>query len=144
MTADGTPAVFTISGDLQGAMGSPTGYDLNHLQSQLRASAVLLGAGLPGLLALPFPSTTWGPDVFLAFAIEPDQDGQGPVLVGSEGERDLEGKDHPVVPEGKEGPGARGTEGIMVHVGAPDVATRLAGQGIVDGADQGRPAEGQQ
>ena len=34
--------------------------------------------------------------------------------------------------------------GIMVHVGAPDVAAGLAGQGVIDGSDQDRGAEGQQ
>jgi hypothetical protein len=32
----------------------------------------------------------------------------------------------------------------MVHVGAPDVATGLASQGVIDGTEQGRGAEGQQ
>jgi len=63
------------------------------------------------------------------------------VLVGSEGKGDVEGKDHPVVAEGKERPGARGAEWIMVHVGAPDAATRLAGQGVIDGRNQELRAE---
>src|SRR6266702_4215560 len=32
----------------------------------------------------------------------------------------------------------------MVHVGAPDVATGLASQGVIDRTEQGRGAEGQQ
>src|SRR5208283_2972846 len=82
---------------------------LNHLQSQLRASAILLGVGLPGLLPFPFSPTTWCQLVLLPFAIEPHQDGNGPVLVRSEGKADVQGEDHPVVTEGKERPGTGGT-----------------------------------
>jgi predicted RecB family nuclease len=120
------------------------GNDLNHLQSQLRASAILRGAGLPGLLPFPFSPTTWGQLVLLPFAIEPHQDGKGPVLLRSKGKADVQGEDHPVVTKGKERPGARGTQRVMVHVGAPDVATRLASQGVIDRTEQGRGAEGQQ
>src|SRR5271157_3851362 len=97
MTADGTPTIFTVPGDVQDAAGNPTGYDLNHLQSQLRASAILLGVGLPGLLPFPFSPTTWCQLVLLPFAIEPHQDGNGPVLLRSEGKAHVQGEDHPVV-----------------------------------------------
>src|SRR5207237_9562193 len=55
MTADGTPAVFTISGDLQGAMGSPTGYDLNHLQASCGRVRYCLGLACPVCLRSHFP-----------------------------------------------------------------------------------------
>ena len=90
-----TTTIFTVPGDVQDAAGNPTGYDLNHLQSQLRASAILLGPGLPGLLPFPFSPATWCQLVLLPFAIEPHQDGNGPVLLWSKGQSRRAGRRPP-------------------------------------------------
>jgi hypothetical protein len=56
----------------------------------------------------------------------------------------LQREDHEVVAEGEEGALLGGAQGIVVHAGAPDVATGLAGQSVVDSAQQLRLTEGQQ
>jgi len=48
------------------------------------------------------------------------------------------------VAEGEEGALLGGAQGIVVHAGAPDVATGLAGQSVIDSAQQLRVTEGQQ
>src|SRR6266446_5641651 len=65
-----------------------------------------------------------------------DQDGEGPVFVGSEGQGDLQGEDHEVVAEGEEGAFLSGAQGVVVHAGTPDVPPGFTGQGVIDGADQ--------
>ena len=117
-------------------MGNPTGHDLNHLQGQFGAGAILLGGGLAGLLALQFSAFAGSELIGLTLAIHADQDGESPVFVGSEGQGHLQGEDHEVVAEGEGGALLGGAQGIVVHAGAPDVSPGFAGQGIVDGADQ--------
>jgi hypothetical protein len=48
------------------------------------------------------------------------------------------------VAEGEEGALLGGAEGVVMHAGAPDVATGFTGQGVIDGADQDLGTKGQQ
>src|SRR5438132_5385332 len=52
--------------------------ELNHLQGQFGAGAILLGRSLAGLLALQFARFAGSALVSLAFAIHAYQDGEGP------------------------------------------------------------------
>jgi hypothetical protein len=56
----------------------------------------------------------------------------------------MQGENDPAMSEGEEGPLLGGTEWVMVHARAPDVAPGLARQGIVDSAGQHIGTEGQQ
>ncbi len=136
MPADGLAGILTISEDAQRALGNPTGHDLNHLQGQFGAGAILLGGGLADLLALQFSVFAGSALAGLAFAVHADQDGEGPVLLGRERQGHLQREDHKVMAEGEEGSFLGGAQGIVVHAGAPDVAAGFTGQCVVDGADQ--------
>jgi hypothetical protein len=70
--------------------------------------------------------------------------GKAQYLSGAKGKATWQGKDHEVVAEGEEGALLGGAQGIVVHAGAPDVATGLAGQSVVDSTQQLRLTEGQQ
>ena len=96
----------------------------------------MFGGGLPGLLALQLSAFAGCTLVGLALAVHADQDGEGPVFVGSEGQSDLQREDHEVVAEGEERALLGGAQGIVVHASAPDVAPGLTGQSVIDGADQ--------
>ena len=72
----------------------------------------------------------------LSLAVKPDEDGQCPNVVWGKGEGDVQGKDHPVVAESKEGALLSGAQRVVMHGGAPDVSSRLASQGVIDGGDQ--------
>jgi len=103
VAADGLAGILAVSEDAQHTLGNPTGHDPDHLQSQFRTSAILLGGGLTGLLALQFSAFAGCTLVLLEFAVHADQDGEGPVFVGGEGQGNLQGEDHEVVAEGEEG-----------------------------------------
>jgi len=120
----------------EGALGDPVGHDPDHLQGQFRARSVLLLGGLPGLLSLQSSSTAGSPLVLFPSAIHADQDGEGPVFLRGEGKADRQGENHPVVAEGEEGASLGGRQGVMVHAGAPDVATGLARRSVIHGAHQ--------
>ena len=89
VTADGLAGILAVSENAQRSLGNPTGYHLNHLQGQFGAGAILLGGGLAGLLALQFSAFAGSALVGMALAVHADQDGEGPVFVGSEGQGDL-------------------------------------------------------
>jgi len=55
---------------------------------------------------------------------------------GGKGEGDVQGKDHPVVAESKEGTLLSGAQWVVMHGGTPDVASGFASQGVIDGGDQ--------
>ena len=56
----------------------------------------------------------------------------------------MQRENDPAMAEGKDGPFLGGTERVVVHARAPDVAPGLARQGVVDGAGQHLGAERQQ
>jgi hypothetical protein len=103
VSADGLAGILAIAENAQRALGNPTGHRLKHLQSQFRPGAILLGGSLAGLLALQFSAFAGSALVGLAFAVHADQDGERPILVGSEGQGHLQREDHEVVAEGEEG-----------------------------------------
>ena len=64
--------------------------------------------------------------------------------MGREGKAELQGEDHEVVAEGEDGALLGGAQGIVMHAGAPDVASGFAGQGVIDGSDQDLGAKREQ
>jgi hypothetical protein len=91
---------------------------------------------LPDLLAFEFAAAAGSQLGVLSFAIQADEDRQSPGLLWGEGEGEVQGEDHPVVAESKEGTALGGAQWVMVHTRTPDVASGLAGQSVIDGADQ--------
>jgi len=130
MPTDRLAGILAISEDAKHTVRDPTGHHLNHLQGKFGTGSILLSGGLPGLLALQFSAFARCPLVGLALAVHTDQDGEGPVLIGSEGQGDLQREDHKVVGESEEGAFLSGAQGVVVHAGAPDVAAGFTGEGI--------------
>src|ERR1017187_8178339 len=102
MAADGTTGILTVSQDAEFTGAQPLGNGLNHLQSQLGAGSILFCGSLPGLFRFRFSVAAGSPFRFLAFAVQPDEDGQGPDLAGSEGKGDASER----AAAGAENPGA--------------------------------------
>src|SRR5580658_10212797 len=103
MAADRTTSILTVSQHPEFARPQPLSDGLNHFQSQLRTGSILLPGGLTGLFYFQLSIASGGQFRFFLFAIEADQDRQRPDLFGSEGKRDMQGEDDPVVAKGKEG-----------------------------------------
>ena len=81
---------------------------------------------------------------FLPFAVQAHQYGERPDLAGSEGKGYVQREDNPTVAEGKEGPLLSGTQRVVMHAGAPDVASGFARQSVVNGADEDFGTKGEQ
>jgi hypothetical protein len=144
MTADGTTGILAVSEDAQFPRAQPPGDNLNHFQSELRASAILLFGSLPGLFLFR-PAIAAGSQLWtVAFAIEADEDREGPGLPGSERKRDLEGENDPAMAEREDGPLPGGTQRIMMHAGTPDVASGLTRESVIDRCGQHFRTERQQ
>jgi hypothetical protein len=77
MAADGTTGILAVSEDAQFPRAQPPGDNLNHFQSELRASAILLFGSLPGLFLFRFAIAAGSQLWTLAFAIEADEDREG-------------------------------------------------------------------
>src|SRR5437762_1193786 len=85
-------------------LGNPTGHHLNHFQGQFGTGAILLGGGLPGLLALQLSAFARRALVGLALAAHADQDGEGQYLLGAKGKATCKEKTTKLWPKAKEGP----------------------------------------
>src|SRR5262249_47675231 len=70
-------------------LGIQPATDWINFKARFGAGAILLGGGLAGLFALQFPAFAGSALVGLALAVQADQDGEGPVFVGCEGQGDL-------------------------------------------------------
>jgi hypothetical protein len=74
MAADGTTGILAVSEDAQFPRAQPPGDNLNHFQSELRASAILRFGGLSGLFLFRLAITAGSQFRTLPFAIEADED----------------------------------------------------------------------
>src|SRR5882724_1090094 len=144
MTADGTAGILAVSEYAQFPRAEPAGDNLNHFQSELRASAVLLVSGLPGLFLFRLAIAAGSQFRLLPFAIEADEDRKRPGLLRSERKGDLQSENHPAMAEGEDGPLLSRAQWVVMHAGAPDVASGLTRQGVIDGCDQDFRTERQQ
>src|SRR5580658_7425723 len=136
MAADGSAGVLAVSQQAQFSWAEPAGDNLNHFQSQLRASSILLLGGLCGLFLFRLSIAAGCQFRVLPFAIEADEDRECPCLLGREGKRYMQGENDPAMAEGKEGPFPGRTQRVVVHARAPDMASRLARQCVIDGAGE--------
>jgi hypothetical protein len=144
MTADGAPGILTVSQHAEFTRTQPEGNNLNHFQSELRACSILLLGRLPGLFLFRLSIAAGSQFRVLPFAIEADEDRECPCLLGRERKRDLQGENDPAMAEGKDGPFLGRTERVVVHAGAPDMASRLARQSVIDSAGEDFGTERQQ
>src|ERR1700692_431161 len=144
MAADGTTGILAVSQHAEFSWAEPAGDNLNHFQSQLRASSILLVGRLPCLFLLRLSIAAGSQFRVLPLAIEADEDREGPCLLGREGKRDMQGETDRAMAEGKEGPFLGGTQRVVVHARAPDMSSRLARQCVIDGAGEDLGTERQQ
>jgi hypothetical protein len=109
MAADGTTGILTVTEDAQFSGAEPASDDPNHFQSELRTSAILLFGGLSGLFLFRLAIAAGSQFRLIPFAIEADEDREGPGLLRSERKRDMQGENDPAMAEGKDGPYLGGT-----------------------------------
>src|SRR5580704_11216265 len=133
MAADGTTGILTVSQHAEFTRAEPAGDDLNHFQSELRACSILLPGRLSGLFLFRLSIAAGCQFRVLPFAIEADEDRECPCLLGREGKRDMQRENDPAMAEGKEGPFLGRTQRVVVHARAPDMASRLVRQCVIDG-----------
>jgi hypothetical protein len=87
VAGDGAARILTVPEDAELALRGPSGHELDHFQSQLRARAILPGSGLSGLFAFPFSVAAPGQAGLFAFAIEGDEEGERPSFLWSKIQR---------------------------------------------------------
>src|SRR5882757_426527 len=109
MAADGITGILAVAEDAQFPGAQPAGDNLNHFQSEMRASAILRFGSLPGLFLFRLAITAGSQLRTLPFAIEADEDRERPGFLRSKRKRDLEGENDPAMTEGEDGPLLCGT-----------------------------------